>query len=411
MIRTTIMDMRGGVCRFALMIANAYNKSMRMVREAIENQEIYFDIVDKVTNKPKISEKTKRAYLRLPTDVTFMPKEMIKRILHECKVKMSLRWNCDGMMFTIIGYTRPNKEEQCELMRTLLKQLVYAKMLSSFGKCNMRGRELRSVFYDLDVPKVFPKQGEVIDMINVNSAFTTACSYGGDVIELYIYRREECDKVYIHELIHAFSLDIDREGDGYQMIDLELAKMFGVDIRYKLEEAYTEFCARMIYNVFVGQKGLIPIKTKDQRTNLCEKFAKRMDKEIEWAINQIGTVCFLSGLDINLERNAREPTLFTRSSNRGSNSYKEGTSVMSYYVIAGFFMIYYETMLEWMVNYNDDFIDFNTKHTNVHSFLELVKQLSLNEHTCLLMLDAFDAAADSKGRVRSARMSYNRKIE
>jgi len=409
MIRTTIMNMRGGVCRFVLMIAKAYNESMRMVREAIKNDEIYFEIVDKVTDKPRMSEKAKRMYLRLPNDVTFMPKEIMKRTLQECKVKMALRWTCDDMMFTIIGYTRPNKEEQSELMRTLLKQLVYAKMMSSFGKCNMRGRELRSVFYDLDAPKVFPKRGELINIINVNSAFTTACSYGGDVIELFVYRREECDKVYIHELIHAFSLDIDREGDGYNTIDSELAKMFGVTLRYKLEEAYTEFCARMIHNVIVGQKGLIPIKTQSEKRMLCEDFAKRMDEEIDWAIGQIGTVCFLSGLSMNLDRNAREPTLFVKSGKDDTVSYKEGTSVMSYYIIAGIFMVYYETMLEWMSNYNDNFIDFNTNQNNVSAFMNLIQQLSLNEHTCLLMLDAFDNVANSKGGIRSARMSYNRK--
>ena len=90
-----------------------------------------------------------------------------------------------------------------------------------------------------------PKHSTLFGVGNINSALTTRCATQGDIL---IFRKEEWMKVFIHEAIHSFGLDID--DNISQIIHDELRLLFPIKSKFNISEAYTETWARIMNAAF-----------------------------------------------------------------------------------------------------------------------------------------------------------------
>jgi hypothetical protein len=107
--------------------------------------------------------------------------------------------------FIINIYIYKNKEydsmDKMDIYREIIEIL---NNLLQKAKGNYK-KELYLTFFFSNIPKEFKKTTKILSPNEINSGFTSFPynSYGN----LYVYRKEEWDKVFIHELIHTLRID------------------------------------------------------------------------------------------------------------------------------------------------------------------------------------------------------------
>lgn len=175
---------------------------------------------------------------------------------------------------------------------------------------------------------------------HVNTAFTTNCSKKGEIV---IYREEEWFKVFIHETFHAFGLDFGGYDNSH--INKEIIKLFPINSKFNLFEAYSEFWARLINCAYVAYEGLE--NKKDKKTfALYMEFCLELEKF--FSIYQCNKVLNYMNLDYNnLIRKDNRSILLRK------NNYKEATNVFAYYVLTTIFLNNYSEFLLWCKENNE----------------------------------------------------------
>ena len=181
--------------------------------------------------------------------------------------------------------------------------------------------------------KRVPLHGEVIREVNVNTAFTYACPFTSNCI--YLFRKEEWFKVFIHECFHSFGLDFSHMAD---YADERLHKTFKISSDIQFAEAYTECWAEILNVVFIcvreyrGDEQVIRISKLKRAIDL------RLHDEVAHSMFQMCKV---------LKHNEMVYENFFRS-----NSYREGTNVFSYFVLKTIFIYHYNDFIDWCMKTN-----------------------------------------------------------
>ena len=105
-------------------------------------------------------------------------------------------------------------------------------------------------FYPTKFNKQLPSEKNItLGPEHVNSAVTWRCSRDGEIV---IYREEEWLKVFIHETIHSFGLDIDVHIVNY--LKPKIKKMFPIESTFEIGEAYAETWARIMNACIIHYK-------------------------------------------------------------------------------------------------------------------------------------------------------------
>lgn len=281
---------------------------------------------------------------------------------------------------------RDNKTNTSEKRKTYLKRISHVMSIliemSKWSYCNIKSKHVIVNLFDIDKNKEFIINGENITPDHVNSAYTIPCRHlkKDDKLEVVIFRNEELIKVLFHELMHLYSYDI--KANNYR-VDIRLSRIFNVNTKFNLTEAYCEFWARLLWTLF-KLKGNFRIR----------KFREEMEKQKKWSIQQ--ALIVMTNMDImdnvlgpitdengNRYIENDEKSTYTRTDMRDTTSSglalhtdnimntkkcvvvkqcKETTSAFSYYVIAGFLISEWENVLYWCCNQS-----FNCKeHINTH---------------------------------------------
>jgi hypothetical protein len=135
---------------------------------------------------------------------------------------------------TILSYTNEynNMEEWFRIMRCLAKN-----------------RPTRVLFFGSEVKRQLPEKHEPVAPININGGYTMRC----DTTAIVIYRKEDAERVLIHELLHGLCSDP----------DLPIEEL----------EADTEAWAEIIMIAFKAQ-------------GKPDKWQRLMKKQVEHSVNQ-----------------------------------------------------------------------------------------------------------------------------
>ena len=116
-------------------------------------------------------------------------------------------------------------------------------------RCLVKNRPTRVLFFGSEAKRQLPEKNEPVGPININGGYTMPC----DTTAIVIYRKEDAERVLIHELLHGVCSDP----------DLPIAEL----------EADTEAWAEIICMAF---------KARGEKT----KWQRLMKKQVEYSMNQ-----------------------------------------------------------------------------------------------------------------------------
>jgi hypothetical protein len=216
--------------RINIFYKNLYNDIKKiMERIKINKKEIK---VEKINDNPN-------NYL---LDNDFTSKEIKKYILNNLNESYKITYKNN----IIIYFTKKNINKIVE--SSLIYKMIYIIIL--LKELFKRNYEQKVIYFETNKKKEFPKEeNKILDSNNVNTALTfIEEEKNGDII---IYRKEECLKVLIHELIHSNCIDEDviksKESRNFRYI-------FCTNYKILLNEGITETLACIINLFIIGIK-------------------------------------------------------------------------------------------------------------------------------------------------------------
>ena len=121
---------------------------------------------------------------------------------HQCTYTFKIK-NRDIIVALIYPQTKTKKQASYFFKESIKRIYMWIYIASIFAPVHC-ANNVNIYLYFTDLKKVLPNNGNIIEQIHANTAFTTSCSKN---IEIHIYREEEWFKVLIHESFHCFGLD------------------------------------------------------------------------------------------------------------------------------------------------------------------------------------------------------------
>jgi hypothetical protein len=235
------------------------------------------------------------------------------------------------------------------LDESVIKMYIWLYVVCAFiGEQSTCSPQLTVYWYLTKRSKNMPEMyGEVIDEINANTGFTMACPSVANAI--YIYRREEWFKVFIHETIHSFGVDFAQMPE--EKVNRAIFQMFGVHCDLRLYEAYTETWAEIINAIFV-----------------CMTPPPEL---VENALNNERMFSLFQKTKVLGHQRIKYRELCTASTSR--TKYAERTPVFSYFIIKSILMFHYNDFIEWCVENNRGTFVFQKTDANVGGFIEFIR--------------------------------------
>jgi len=225
-----------------------------------------------------------------------------------------------------------------------------------------------------DAKKKLPaKDEENIDMIHANTAFTTSCSADNTI---FLFRREEWFKVFIHETFHCFGLDFSllRGGNDSNSRILSLFPAIDPTTDVRLYETYCEMWAEIFNMLFV--LFYKPCTHKHTENAICthrclpfstSPFLRILSRECIFSIYQSNKILRRAGYQYG--------ELFTVPS-RGKRFYTENTPAFSYYVIKSLMLWNLDLFIKWCVKYSDTNPPIQFPMANISDFCDFVRELT-----------------------------------
>ena len=214
---------------------------------------------------------------------------------------------------------------------TFMLYWLYMIHKDSSNKCSLK---LNVFIYHISLLKRLPKTNdEIIGQNNVNTAFTRTCPIDSEIV---IFRKEEWFKVFIHESFHNFGLDF--SGMDINKHTQDILNIFPVDSVVNLFEAYTECWARLINSLFCS---FINMKDINDKNEFLENADFLIKFEIMFGFFQMVKILDFMGLDY---QDLYSKTIL--STKKRQDKYREGSNVLSYYVITLILLMNYQDFLK-----------------------------------------------------------------
>lgn len=238
---------------------------------------------------------------------------------------------------------------------------MWLHILNTYSS-NMCAQELTIYLYFSSLNKELPhSHDDVIDVVHVNTAFTTSCS---PVSEIVIYRKEEWFKVLMHETFHNFGLDFSDMDNS--SCSARILKLFPVKSKVNLYESYCEFWAETMNALFCSFRTLT---NKYDFTAFLFNFNKFINLEINYSLFQLVKTLNFMGLKYEALHSNKEYAKILRD-----KLYKENTNVLAYYVIKTILIANFQTSLDWFNTNNTSLLQFKKTAGSQHAFCELIER-------------------------------------
>ena len=223
------------------------------------------------------------------------------------------------------------------------------------NKCS---KNLTTHIYLTPMKKLLPNnQFTTLGPLHANSGVTTSCSKNGVIC---LYREEELFKVFIHETFHSLGLDF--SDMSTTIFDKKISKLFPINSKLNIYEAYTEFWATILNCVFTSYY-MSDKKVKDFLiyTEFCIAF------EEYFSFIQCVKVLKFMGLvykylydDSDLSKKARHYL------------YKEKTNIFAYYIIKTVFLFNSYYFIMWCKRNNTNMINFDKNKNNLNKLFHFI---------------------------------------
>lgn len=212
-----------------------------------------------------------------------------------------------------------------------------------------------------DYIKTMPsKAGYELGRENVNTAFTFSCKHNN---EIFIYRKEELLKIFIHETFHSFGLDFSNCNQDYaNRIIKNKFTAIGDKKDYNIYESYCEIWAQLINILLININ-----KPHIEYIEWKKVINKYLFYEIRWSIFQSSKILLHYGFEYK--------ELF----NKNKIVYNESkTSVFSYFFLRTIAMVNLDHFIKWSYAYNGHYMFFRNTKLNIGSYCNFLCNNSQN---------------------------------
>jgi hypothetical protein len=234
------------------------------------------------------------------------------------------------------------------------KVIAWLKFISTLTSQHC-ANDLHLYFLLTDAKKMLPlDQNEKIGTVHANTAFTTSCSASNYI---FVFRREEWFKVFIHETFHCMGLDFSADENATAFSNKCVLSLFpavdpATDVR--LYETYCEMWAELIYIAFR--------EFLHGREFTASRYADALQKEQTFSVHQSNKLLRRAGFTFE-ELFALPPP--------DKKLYKEHTQAFSYYVLKSALLLNADEFLRWCSS-NNPAIQFDL--SRIHSYCLLVER-------------------------------------
>jgi len=263
---------------------------------------------------------------------------------------------------TISVYTTNGQYNSNSLLIKIMKCFILIDFLK------LKNEDIHISYVPLDNKKTL-WDGDDLLPYNFNSGYTNINHIG----DICIFRKEESDKVFLHELIHYLGLDFAGKYD--YSIEQHLLDNTQVDKNGNLFESYTDSYAIILNSIF---------NCYFTNSNIHEYIYS----EIMWQQKVVSHICKHMGFK-NID------DIFIINTNK---KFKQETSVFTYYILKlGVFMNVDEFLTLFPINK----IKWTVKNQLKYYMFTLggIKQINMN--------DSYKYKYNFKHNKKSVRMTYN----
>lgn len=229
---------------------------------------------------------------------------------------------------------------------------------------NFKGIDVNSIKFIILLSNAKKEKNEnkrlVLDATNVNTGVTIACQKDGFI---FLYRKEELIKVFIHEVIHSMCIDFADVSINNKMIKT-LKEMFNVKSDFRINEAYTEFWANIINTLFVSAE------ISESNFNIFyENFIFLNMIEKIFAIHQLVSV--LDYMSLTYE------DLINKVN---THKYQEKTNVFAYFILKCIWLVNSKFFFKYMLDLNNGLITANSNAKNFYKLVAKTKNYYKNKN-------------------------------
>ena len=282
---------------------------------------------------------------------TYINNNVVGIIEYTCKInRRNVKFN-----FYLTINKQFNELKKIELYAFRMIQWLNFIFEYANNKCS---KNLTTHIYLTPMKKLLPNnQFTTLGPLHANSGVTTSCSKNGVIC---LYREEELFKVFIHETIHSLGLDF--SGMSTTIFDKKISKLFPINSKFNIYEAYTEFWATILNCVFTSYY-MSDKKVKDflLYVEFCIAF------EEYFSFIQCIKVLKFMGLvykylydDSDLSKKARHYL------------YKEKTNIFAYYIIKTVFLFNSYYFIMWCKRNNTNMINFDKNKNNLNKLYHFI---------------------------------------
>jgi hypothetical protein len=324
--------------------------------KSFENTEIKETILDKKGELPK-----GKYYYHIPYKIKHY-------IENNDWVGKQYSFSIQNRVFTIhCIYPTNNIQQENEIIEwfDMIKKQIYSWLFIACSQSNEEcSKDVSIYLYFTDFKKQFPHKKEILGENHVNSAYTFSCKLNKNGNnEMYLYRKEEWFKVFIHECFHAFSLDFSHMDT--RKIDKELTRIFPLHLDVRFFETYSETWAEIlnvIYYVYYHEN---------------MKLSKIMEcLKIEQVHSLFQMVKILKYNEISYNELYENSE---KAKTKRIHNYKEYTPIFSYYILKCICMMNVGEFIEWSYVGNKGSLNINknpliTTETNMNLFVDFIKK-------------------------------------
>ena len=308
----------------------------------------------------------------------------------------------------LVSFKKTEHEESESCNHKEMINLIYNWLLLATNRIPPTcSRTLHITIFLTNYKKEFPTQkaeDERIRVDNVNSAYTTSCDIDTSIV---IYRKEEWFKVLIHETFHCLGLDFShRDFDHTPYLNTHFSFRH---VNYKVFESYCETWARIMNTCFTAFCILPKKSMKYKDLNYFEfstSFSICFYYEILFSAKQMNKVLRHNNLHFD--------DLLLINKRKGTNekdvvaTYRESTSVISYYIFTNFLIGNFQTFIQWCYDTHkkgSNIFQFDDTNKNIRSYCDLIYTASKCDNV-LLLQDIFSQSKYEPKHSTTLMMSY-----
>ena len=294
----------------------------------------------------------------------FFPAPIHEHIMLYASTKYSYNFILDERIF-VVEFVFFNQIPDKKVISSYIKKIyMWLYILSLYAKQECTKTLRITIFLSNFKKKMswsqFNSQSDILDAINVNTAWTYRCKEHNSIT---IYRKEEWFKVLCHETIHTFGLDFDLM-PGHIYMD-KCNSMFNIQSDFLLNESYCEFLATIWSTIF---NEYCMCSSPKLFNEFADKYYGLMFTEKQYSIFQ--AIKVLNYMKLNYY------DLFNFDLPR--QQFVENSNVFCYYVVKSLLLFNDTKTIALIVDMNENIMDFDDNNVNIMKFIHHIEDLKLD---------------------------------